>query len=39
MVGVFNYMAQYGWVLVTSYIEVARASSDDIHLIYKRALQ
>jgi len=38
MAGVLNYMAQYGWVLVTSYSDVTRGNSDDIHLLYKRPL-
>jgi hypothetical protein len=38
MVGVLNYMAQYGWVLVTSYVDVTRGNSDNINLLYKRSL-
>jgi len=38
MVEVLNYMAQYGWELVTSYVEVSQGSSDGTHLIYKRRL-
>jgi hypothetical protein len=38
MVGVLNYMAQYGWILVTTYNDVTRGNSDDIHLLYKRSL-
>jgi hypothetical protein len=38
VVSILNYMAQYGWVLVTSYSDVFQGSTDGTHLLYKREL-
>ncbi len=38
MAGVLNYMAQYGWVMISSFAEVDRGSTGQIHLIFKRSL-
>jgi hypothetical protein len=38
VVSILNYMAQYGWVLVTSYSDVFQGATDGTHLLYKRAL-
>jgi hypothetical protein len=38
MVEILNYMAKYGWVLVTSYNEVFQGESGGTHLLYKREL-
>ncbi|WDF56401.1 hypothetical protein [Mucilaginibacter sp. KACC 22063] len=37
-VGVLNYMSQYGWIPVTTFTEVTRGNSDDMHFVFKRPL-
>lgn len=38
MVGVLNYMAHNGWVMMSTYADVYRGNSGLLHLIFKRSL-
>lgn len=38
VLGVLNYMSQYGWMLITTFTEVTRGNSDDMHFVFKRPL-